>query len=134
MMPAYLARLRTGLGAVRNERKRRTPGSVSDPGVVTTSVMSAMSAGDGRPLLGDDITRRGLLRRGRQLQGRPLPGTVGSAAYAVLLIVPAAIIALSSIGRVEPARKRFWPSVEYRYSSHSRAAAGSGAVALIAWS
>src|ERR1700729_524388 len=70
MMPAYRARLRTGLGALRNERKRRTPGSVSYPGVVTTSVMSAMSAGDRRPLLGDDTTCRGLLCRGRQLQGR----------------------------------------------------------------
>ena len=28
----------------------------------------------------------------------------------------------------------FWPSVDYRNSSHRRAAAGCGAVALIAWS
>jgi hypothetical protein len=63
-----------------------------------------------------------------------LPGTDGSALYAVLLTVPAETRLLSSTGRVEPARKRFWPWAEYRNSSHSRAAAGSGALTLIAWS
>ena len=60
-------------------------------------------------------------------------GTAGSAASAVLSTVPAASSELSSIGRAGPPRNRFWPSVEYRNSSHSRAAAGSGADLVIAW-
>ena len=40
----------------------------------------------------------------------------------------------SSIGRALPCSHRFWPVVEYRYSSHSLAAAGSGACLLMAWS
>jgi hypothetical protein len=50
-------------------------------------------------------------------------GAGGSAAYAVLSTVPLVTSVDSSIGRAKPASQRFWPVVEYRYSSQSLAAA-----------
>ena len=61
-------------------------------------------------------------------------GAGGSAALSAAFTVPSLISVGSSIGRALPASHRFWPVVEYRYSSHSRAAAGCGASLLIAWS
>ena len=59
-------------------------------------------------------------------------GAGGSLASAALSTVPSFTSVSSWIGRAEPLSHRFWPSTEYRYSSQSRAAAGCGAVALIA--
>ena len=81
-----------------------TPGSHTDPGV----------------------------RRFPSLRTAPKP-VRSLARYAALSNVPAATRLRSSIGRTEPSRKRFCPSAEYKNSSHSRAAAGCGADALIAW-
>src|SRR5208283_4230315 len=61
-------------------------------------------------------------------------GAGGNSAYAALSTVPLATSVDSRIGRAKPWSHRFWPVVEYRYSSQSLAAAGSGAVALMAWS
>ena len=61
-----------------------------------------------------------------------VPSTGGSASNAVLSIVPALTICWASTGRAPPCSHRFWPSSVYRYSCHSRAAAGCGASLLIA--
>ena len=63
-----------------------------------------------------------------------MDGAGGSALYAVSLTVLLLSSVGSSMGRALPSSHRFWPVVVYRYSSHSRAAAGSGAVLLMAWS
>src|ERR1700757_3296139 len=112
-MPAYRATALTTALAVEAERPwcrdgmRPAPRSARDPGAVTVSV------GSGTGQL--------------ETLGHCWETTVS----AVFSSVPAATRLGSSIGRVPPSRNRFWPSVEYRYSSHSRAAAGSGAYLLI---
>src|SRR6202035_1380264 len=108
---------------------RPAPGPVRGPGAVTMSVDSGtrqletlghcwattVSAVFCWAMLGNLI---------------PPAGAGGRAAYAALSCVPAVTRDGSSIGRVPPSRNRFWPTVEYRYSSHSRAAAGAGADVL----
>src|ERR1700761_7259869 len=144
-MPAYRATARTAAGAVRAERARPgdgtrpAPGPSRDPGAVTVPVLlvGTVDSGTGQlATLGHCWATTVSAVFCWALLGKVIPpaGAGGSAAYAALSSVPAATRAGSSIGRVPPSRNRFSPSVEDRYSSHSRAAAGSGADLLIAWS
>src|SRR6201996_1591545 len=138
-MPAYLATARTTTRAVGAGRPRPrdgmrpAPGSARDPGAVTIWVGS----GTGQlETLGHCWATTVSAVFCCAMLGKVIPpaGAGGSPAYAALSSVPALTRVGSSIGRVPPSRNRFWPSAEYRYSSHSRAAAGSGAYLLIAWS
>src|SRR5438270_302602 len=61
------------------------------------------------------------------------PRSAVTAETKVVSIVADFSIAACRTGRARPAIHRFWPVSEYRYSSHSRAAAGCGADLLIAW-
>src|ERR1700756_5604180 len=138
-MPAYLATARTTTRAVGAGRPRPrdgmrpAPGSARDPGAVTVSVGSDTGQLE---TLGHcwETTVSAVFCCAMLGKVTPPVGAAGSLAYAVLSSVPAATKLGSSIGRVPPSRNRFWPSVEYRSASHSRAAAGSGAYLLIAWS
>src|SRR5690348_5667155 len=134
-MPAYRAAALTAARAglfPRRDGMRPAPGAARAPGAVTILVGS----GTGQlETLGHCWVTTVFAAFCCAMLGMVTPaGTGGRAAYAVLSSVPALTKAGSSIGRVPPSRNRFWPSVEYRYSSHSRAAAGCGAYLLIAWS
>src|SRR5882757_8368706 len=137
-MPAYraivLTTARAGAGSPwRRDGMRPAPGSARDPGAVTKSVDS----GTGQlETLGHCWATTVSAVFCCAMLGKVIPpaGAGGRAAYAALSCVPAVTRDGSSIGRVPPSRNRFWPAVEYRYSSHSRAAAGSGAYLLTAWS
>src|ERR1700722_11444705 len=112
-MPASPTTACSGLGSLAGRRETRpAPGPAWDPGAVTSSVVSVTD----QPLtLGHcwvTTFSAVVFCAGVGGSSPPLPGTLGSAASSVLLIVPAEIIALISIGRVSPPRKRFWPWVE----------------------
>ncbi len=58
--------------------------------------------------------------------------TGGSLAAAAASIDPSFCMAACRTGRARAASHRVWPVLEYRNSSHRRAAAGCGAVLLTA--
>src|ERR1700748_2007603 len=138
-MSAYRATALTTALAVEAERPwcrdgmRPAPGPARVPGAVTVSVGSATGQLE---TLGHCCATTFSAVFCCAMLGKVTPpaGAAGSLAYAVLSSVPAETRLVSAIGRVPPSRNRFWPSVEYKNSSHSRAAAGSGAYLLIAWS
>src|SRR5487761_993264 len=134
-MPAYraiaLATARAGAGSPwRRDGMRPAPGPARDPGAVTMPVeLDTGESGTGQlETLGHCWATTVSAVFCCAMLGKVIPpaGTGGSAAYAVLSSAAALTRDGSSIGRVPPSRNRSWPAVEYRYSSHSRAAAGSG--------